>query len=374
MTSPARILLIDDDQVDRLACRRAFARQAGAFDFVEADTGAEGVRLARSEPPSCILLDYRLPDMNGLEVLAKLRGPAADESNAPPVVMLTGANDVALAVEAMRCGARDYILKDTDRHYLDLLPAVVDRALRERRLATDKQRTESALAHAHRLITAGELAAALAHELNQPLAAIATFSEACTQQLKRGNADRQKLLHNAEQISLQAQRAGQTIRELRAFLTKTETQRTVLDLNQLIRSTCNLIAAEARARAVAITFDLAEKLPPVRVARVHVEHVLLNLVQNAIEAIRGAAMPDGTVTLSTRGGKVAHVSVRDTGPGIDAEIMQSIFEPFYTTKAEGLGMGLAISRSIVEAHDGQLWAEPAAGGGTVFHFTLPFAA
>jgi signal transduction histidine kinase len=373
MTPSTRILLIEDDQVDRLACRREFARQSGAFECIEVDTGAEGLRLARTAQPSCIILDYRLPDMSGLEVLTELGAIGGGEVGPPPVVMLTGANDVAVAVEAIPRGARDYILKDSERHYLKLLPAVVDRALRERRLAADKQRTEIALAHAHRLITAGELAAALAHELNQPLAAITTFSEACKQQLKRGIVDRQKLLHNAEQISLQAQRAGQTIRELRAFLTKSETQRAALDLNQLIISTRDLIAAEARTSGIEIKLDLPGALPPVRAAPVHIEHALLNLMQNAIEAIRGAGMRSGRITLSTHGGEVARVTVRDTGPGIDAEIVRSIFEPFYTTKPEGLGMGLAISRSIVEAHDGQLWVEPAKGGGTVFHFTLPFA-
>lgn len=373
MTSSTRILLIEDDQVDRLACRRAFLRQPGTFEFIEADSGAEGVQLARTERPSCVLLDYKLPDMNGLDVLTELDGIASGEAASPPVVMLTGANDVAVAVEAMRRGAQDFLLKDTEGRYLELLPTVVERTLRELRLVAEKHRAEIALAHAYRLITAGELAAALAHELNQPLAAITTFSEACAQYLNREKLDRKKLQYNIEQIALQAQRAGQTIGELRAFLTKGDVQKSAIDLNLLVRSTCDLIAAEARAHGIAIVLDLSDTLPPVRAARVHVEHVLLNLIQNAIEAMHDAGTRNPQVTISTHRGDAADVDVRDNGPGLAAEAVEHIFEPFFTTKAKGLGMGLAICRNIIKSHDGKLWVEPAEGGGAVFHFTLPFA-
>ncbi len=354
-----------------MACRRAFARVPEAFELLEADTAREGIRLARTERLDCLLLDYQLPDMNGLEVLAEL---AVANGTGLPVVMLTGANDIAVAVEAMRRGARDYLLKDTQRHYLELLPHVVERAVQEQRVAEEKRQAESALAHAHRVMTAGELAAALAHELNQPLAAIATFSEACIQLLARGAGDPEKLRKNIEQIALQAQRAGHTIRELRAFLAQTDTERKPTDLNALVRNVRDLTAAGARAHGAQLTLDLAPSLPPVLAAAVHVEHVLVNLVQNSLEAIRAAGTGGGSITLSTRQvEQMAQVSVRDNGPGLSAEAAQRMFEPFYTTKTEGLGMGLAIGRRIVEAHGGKLWADTAAGPGATFHFTLPLA-
>lgn len=373
MQRATRILLIEDDVVDRMACRRAFAPRAPQFEFFEADTGGSGLQLIRAETPDCVVLDYKLPDMNGLEVLAEL---AAAGGVAVPVIMLTGANDVAVAVEAMRLGARDYLLKDTERRYLELLPPVVDRVLQEHRVAQDKHQAETALAHAHRMMTAGELAAALAHELNQPLAAIATFSEACLQLLQRGIANPEKLRDNITQIATQAERAGHTIRELRAFLTKGDSAKAAVDLNDLARTACDLVAAEARRRGVRLVPDFAPSLPPARAASVHIEHVLVNLLQNAIEAIRGADMAQGVVTVSTRAptDRTLHVSVHDTGPGLDAKTLQRIFEPFYTTKTEGLGMGLAISRSIIEAHGGKLWADAPEGGGATFHFTLPAAA
>lgn len=373
MPRTTRILLIEDDQVDRMACRRAFAKEPGVFEFLDADTGRDGMRLARELRPDCILLDYRLPDVSGLEVLTEL---GAIESSLPPVVMLTGANDVSVAVEAMRLGARDYLLKDTERRYLQLLPPVVERVLQDQRLSVEKRQAEAALAHAHRVMTAGELAAALAHELNQPLAAIATFSEACLQLLQRGTPDPNKLRKNIGEIAMQAQRAGNAIRELRAFLAKGDTEKTAVDLNVVARVATDLIAAEARNRNISITLDLADGLQRVLAASVHIEHVLVNLLKNAVDAISGAGMASGSITLSTRpiSDHLAQVSVIDTGPGLTAETMQRIFEPFYTTKPEGLGMGLVISRSILEAHGGKLWADHRNGAGAAFHFTLPFAA
>jgi len=247
---------------------------------------------------------------------------------------------------------------------------------------TDQRRSEdearvrqAALAHAHRVMTAGELAAALAHELNQPLAAIASYSEAGLQQLRRGAPEPDKLTRNLEQIALQAQRAGHAIRELRAFLAKGETRRTSVDLNALAGTACGLAAAEARARGVRLELDAAERLPPVLASEIHIEHVLVNLLQNAIEAIHHAGIAGGTVRLATRATAdgQAQVTVRDNGPGIDPDAARRIFEPFHTTKPQGLGMGLAISRSVVEAHDGRIWVETGTEPGAAVHFTLPLA-
>jgi two-component system CheB/CheR fusion protein len=242
----------------------------------------------------------------------------------------------------------------------------------DERYAEDEVRERQAeLAHAHRVLTAGELATALAHELNQPLAAISTHSEACLQHLRRGTLEPDKLTRSLEQIALQAQRAGHVIRELREFLTKEETPRAPTDLNALVHTASDLIAAEARDCGVQIELDLAAELAPVTVARIQVKHALINLLQNAIEAIHGAGMSSGTVAVSTQvaADDMAEVIVHDTGPGLDPETVQRIFEPFYTTKPDGLGMGLAISRTIIEAHGGKFWAN--SDGGATFHFTLP---
>jgi two-component system CheB/CheR fusion protein len=245
----------------------------------------------------------------------------------------------------------------------------------ERRYAEEEVRQrQSELAHLHRVYTAGELVTILAHEINQPLAAIASYSEASLQRLRQGEAAPDALIHDLEQTALQAQRAGRTIRELRSFLAKSEAGEARSELNAAVRTVHDLIGPEAGAKGVSIVLDLAEPIPPVNVSAVQVEHVLLNLIRNAIQAIGETGARAGTITVRTRtdAAQTAQVTVRDTGPGLGAEAAERVFEPFYTTKPDGLGMGLRISRSIVDSHGGRVWAEPSAEGG-IFHFTLPFA-
>jgi len=245
----------------------------------------------------------------------------------------------------------------------------------QRRYAEEEARLRhSELAHLHRVYTAGELATILAHEINQPLAAIASYSEASLQRLRQGEAVPDALIHDLEQTALQAQRAGRTIRELRSFLAKSETGDARSELNAAVRTVNDLIAPEVGAKGMSIVLELAEHIPPVNASAVQLEHVLLNLIRNAVEAIGESGANAGTITIQTRvdAAQTARVTIRDTGPGLDAAAVERIFEPFYTTKRDGLGMGLRISRSIVESHGGRLWAEPDSGGG-VFHFTLPIA-
>jgi two-component system CheB/CheR fusion protein len=234
----------------------------------------------------------------------------------------------------------------------------------------DARQRLAELAHMHRLHTAGELATALAHELNQPLAAIAGYSDACLNKLRAGEVSSENLVRNLEQISTQAQRAGKFIRELRSFLAKGEVQKAPTDANALARQAFGLLAADARANSVRLESDLADSLPKVMAAGLSIEHVLVNLVSNGIEAVRSGGAGEGAVVIRTRAenGSVK-ITVTDSGRGIAPDVAEKIFEPFYTTKQDGLGMGLRISRSIIESHGGRIWAE--AGPRGVIHFTLP---
>jgi C4-dicarboxylate-specific signal transduction histidine kinase len=205
------------------------------------------------------------------------------------------------------------------------------------------------------LHTAGELATRSPHELNQPLAAITGYSDACLNKLREGGVASDVLSRNLEQISTQAARAGKAIRELRSFLAKAELKKEPTDANALARQAFELLAADARARNVRLQSDLADSLPRIMAAALSIEHVLVNLVSNGIEAVRAGGAGEGTVAIRTcvENGSI-RVTVTDTGPGIAPEIAESIFEPFYTTKQDGLGMGLRISRSIVESHGGRI--------------------
>jgi C4-dicarboxylate-specific signal transduction histidine kinase len=387
VTKPkVHVLIVEDDAVDRMACRRALARDPDyEFVLLEAETGREGLQLTHAHKPDCVLLDYHLPDLNGLEFLAEL---ADDTGSIPvPVMMLTGTDNAAVAVEAMKRGAQDYLIKDVDRQYLELLPAVIQRVLRERRMQTEKKQTEDKLLQAEnraretleeasrlqRLQTANELATLLAHELNQPLAAIATYAETGKQLLRHTPPDHDKLAANLERISQQSLRAGETIRHLRAFVGRGRLDPVPMDLNAVVRSTRTLMAPKARTQGIDIALDLDEALPPVLGVDVHIEQVLLNLLRNAIDAIRDNRMKNGSITMTTRRVEdMAQVSVIDSGPGIDAAMADKVFEPFSSRKEYGLGVGLRISRSLIEAHGGRLWVEPHTPGG-IFHFVLPFA-
>lgn len=244
----------------------------------------------------------------------------------------------------------------------------------ERRLSEiDAHNRLQELAELYRVHTANELAATLAHELNQPLAAVANLSEASLRALELGAGDHDQLAANLASVSEQALRAGRYVNELRRFIAKGEMPRRVVDLNALVRSTCALAAPLAHRHRVRVLLALADGLAPVEAAEIQIEHVVVNLLRNAIEAVTQAGLQIGEVRVATRATSegMACVTVTDNGPGVREDRLERLFEPFFSTKPSGLGMGLRVSRTIIEAHGGRLWAE--AGPGGVFSFTLPFA-
>jgi PAS domain S-box-containing protein len=225
------------------------------------------------------------------------------------------------------------------------------------------------LAHVSRLASMGEMATEIAHEINQPLAAIAMYSAAGLRTLS-GGGEQAKLEGWLEAINAQAKRASEIIRRLRRFLQKGETQQGPVDLNQIIREAAALLAHEAKSHDVTFELDLADDLPAIQGDRVLLQQVVFNLGRNAIDAVRDQA-EEGRVRLSSSfDGQRVMVKVSDNGPGVDAALGENIFDSFITNKKDGLGMGLAISRSIVEAHAGSLRYTTNPGGGTTFMFSL----
>jgi two-component system, LuxR family, sensor kinase FixL len=241
------------------------------------------------------------------------------------------------------------------------------------RAARKARLLQAELAHVSRLNLVGELASSLAHELNQPLGTVELYCDTCLRMLRSGELDEPELIAALERASVAAHYAGDIIRHLRGFLRKDDEHRSIVDLNALIKETVRLIEADAREKGCAIRLDLAEDLPRTTVDPVHIEQVLLNLIRNAVEAMDGAGAGVRRITISTRRSDddQLQVSVGDTGPGLSAKDFGRAFEPFYTTKPSGMGMGLAISRSIIEAQVGRLWAEHGREDGATFCFTLP---
>jgi two-component system sensor histidine kinase TtrS len=252
--------------------------------------------------------------------------------------------------------------------------AELEREAAERRRAEASARERQAeLAHVHRLNTMGEMASGLAHELNQPLAAVVNYAKGAVRRLKKGLVEPGELLGALEQAAAQAERAAAIVRRVRAFIRKEAPRHTALDCNKIVRETADLMSADAERAGARLVLDLAKPFPRVRADAVQLEQVIVNLVRNAIEAMTEASSPTREITLRTlpAAGGAVEIAVEDTGPGLPAGAPERLFDPFFTTKADGLGLGLSISQSIVEAHGGRLRSAARPGGGTVFRFALP---
>ena len=249
----------------------------------------------------------------------------------------------------------------------------VVRDISERKKAEEQVRQHlSELTRAWHASTLGEMASGLAHELNQPLCAILNYSNACLRLSHKENLPADTLRDSVGQIANQAQRAADIIKRIRGLIAKREVHRTELDLENILIEAVNMLRHEAARHDVAIVSRFASELPPTKGDSVEIQQVVLNLMRNAIEAMNVPEITTRTLTIST-GLSDAHVevAVRDTGRGIPPELSEKIFESFFTTKHEGLGIGLSLSHRIVETHGGRLWAESDGGSGATFKFTLP---
>lgn len=233
------------------------------------------------------------------------------------------------------------------------------------------------IAQMHRLHMAGEFAALLAHQLNQPLSAIRGFAEAGLARLRHGADEPERAQQTLADIVTQSERAAQSIRDLRQFLSRQQQEMLADDLNTQVRAANSLMSVLARCRKIRVTLDISKSLPPALMRPSQIEQVIINLMENAIDAINHGAAADlkgGTIRVTTlfeaeKNEVIA--TVQDSGPGLDAETAKRVFDPLFTTKKSGIGMGLTISRSIVEDHGGRIWAE--AGPGGCFKFALPVA-
>jgi len=244
----------------------------------------------------------------------------------------------------------------------------------DRRRAEDEARQlQERLTHFARLSTMGEMAAGLAHEINQPLSAIATYAQACQRFIRQPDHDDADILESLEQINAQALRAGEVIRRLRNFVKNREVKREPVDCTKLLEDLRTLAETDARLHNIWLRIEPQGNLPLVYADPIQLQQVILNLVRNAIDAMAEVPEPRREVMLSTRltGEGEIEVVVADHGTGLAPEATEHLFNPFFTTKTGGTGLGLAISRSIVRAHGGRLWHTPNEGSGARFHFTLP---
>jgi two-component system sensor kinase FixL len=248
------------------------------------------------------------------------------------------------------------------------------RDITERKLAEDKaQKMREEMAHVMRLSTMGEMASGMAHELNQPLTALISYCGTALQQARQMPSPPEGFMDILERAAAQAHRAGDVIRHLREFVSKGKNIKVRVVLDELIQGVIDFIGWELRDTEIQVTFQQGCNAREVLVDKVQIEQVLVNLIRNSIEAIREAGIPAGRVEISsqTAADNSIEVTVADNGPGISAAMAELLFEPYQTSKESGMGMGLSISRSIVEAHNGRLWVDKGRQQGAMLCMTIP---
>jgi C4-dicarboxylate-specific signal transduction histidine kinase len=255
-------------------------------------------------------------------------------------------------------------------------------AFRDRRFRSaqrEARRLHSADTHAGRLALVGEIAGSIAHEISQPLSAILTNADAAENLLGEPHPPLDEIRRMLADIRRDDLRANDIVRHLHSLLKRRELQTTMIDLNEVAATALSLIQPVARKRLVTVRSSLDAQLPPIRGDAIHLEQVLLNLMMNAMDAMASNTANGPTerildVATSRYDKYSAAITVTDTGPGIAAAYRPRIFDSFFSTKKEGMGLGLAIARTIVHAHGGKIWQEGTSAGGAVFKFTIPLQA
>jgi C4-dicarboxylate-specific signal transduction histidine kinase len=271
------------------------------------------------------------------------------------------------SVKCLHLVAHAVRVPDGELEYIGAIQDVTERRAAE--LALAKARSE--IAHMSRVVSLGALTASIAHEVNQPIGAIVANANACLRWLDRQPPDLAMAKESVRQIILDATRGSEVISGIRAFLRKEQPRSKRLNINEIIEEMIRLLRSELRE--VTTQTHLAENLPPVVADQVQLQQVLLNLIMNAVEAMTPVSSRPRVLQIETKRhtGQSVVVTVQDSGVGLRENQLQRLFDPFYTTKAQGLGMGLSICRTIVERFGGRLWAEANQEAGATFKFSLP---
>jgi two-component system sensor histidine kinase DctS len=348
------------------------------------ETGMRAVdlegRIVYVNPAFCRMVGYSEGELIGQQSPAISYWPPEDTDRIQAAIRSARAANPCPPVEyefVRRDGTRfdallyEARLVDADGRQTGWMGSIVDITERKRARERARQQQEK-LESTARLVTMGEMASTIAHELNQPLSAIASYTTGCLNVLANGAASAAELREPIEKASQQAQRAGRIIRRVHQFVRKSEPTRSRVRLHAVIEEAFGLAQAEARNRRVAIRSEFAPEDVELEADPLLLQQVLFNLLRNGMEAMAATPPERREILVTTeRADSTVTVRVADRGCGIPAELRDHLFEPFFTTKSEGMGMGLNICRSIIEIHRGRVWAEPAAGGGTVFSFSLP---
>ncbi|HYR34244.1 MAG TPA: GAF domain-containing protein [Burkholderiales bacterium] len=358
----------EGEQALELLAQRGFnADFVERFRFVRSDTPSSCGR-ALAAGARVIVDDIETdPAFEGLRTAARASGFRAVQST--PLLSRTG-RMLGMLNTQFRAPHRP---SERELHLTDLYGRLAADLIERKQNDEDLRRTQDELAHVSRVTTLGELASSIAHEVNQPLAAVAANGAACLRWLAAQPPNLDEARAAVERVVRDANRAADVVSRVRAFVRRGAAQRSAMDVLDAMREAASLVLDRARHHDVGINVVEAPRLPMVLADRVQLQQVLVNLAINAIEAMSMVSGRPRVLEFEARESAPdgVLVMVRDCGPGLPPGQRERVFEPFLTTKADGMGMGLAISRSIIEAHSGKLWATPNPAGGECFQFTLP---
>jgi two-component system sensor kinase FixL len=350
-TVPDAMVVIDE----RGIIRDFSAAAEGTFGWQAAEAIGQNVKLLMPEPYRGAHDEYleRYYRTGEKRIIGKGRVVVGIRKNGSTFPL-------ELAVGEMRAGG--------GRFFTGFIRDLTDRQQTEARL----QELQNELVHVSRLTALGEMASALAHELNQPLSAIANYLKGSRTLLAREEVPHRQVADAVERAATEALRAGQIIRRLRDFVARGEAERTVESLPKLVEEATALALVGAKEHGIRVWYEFSAEVDQVLADKVQVQQVVLNLVRNAVDAMVEANSPRRELTIAIEPAEetMTRVRVADTGPGIAPAVADQLFQPFITTKRTGMGVGLSISRTIIEAHGGRIWATARKGGGTEFGFTL----
>ncbi|MEY3880706.1 MAG: hypothetical protein RIQ94_1502 [Pseudomonadota bacterium] len=375
------VLIVDDILVNIKLLRQALSAE---YRIEVASNGRAALELAQRVQPDLILLDIMMPGMDGFEVYRHLKTDLRTHEIA--VIFLTAMNTPDREIQGLELGAVDYITKP---FVISVVKARIRNQLKQkaslalpsatpyRQQISKWQHNKVDLdqrVHSTRLGLMGEMASGMAHEINQPLSALTAYTQVSLNLIHAVNPDMTKLAEIAVKTQQQALRAGHIMHRMKSFCKAKAQQKSLVNMNRLIKKCVNLCADKLKRNSIKLILELENELPSTHVDQIQLEQVLLNLIQNSIEALlcspgnqQRQIIIQSNLTLS----HTIQVKITDNGPGIDENLQQKILMPFYTTKVDGMGMGLSTSRSLIEAHNGSLRFNSETGKGAVFYFTLP---
>jgi signal transduction histidine kinase len=368
MPVPLRVLLVEDSEDDAELIARELRKgdYAPVIRRVETETAMRG---ALAEPWDVVISDYSLPQFSGSAALALVRTSGLDV----PFIVVSGAIGEEVAVAAMRAGAHDYLMKGNLRR---LVPAIqrelreADERHRRRRAEEERAAIEQAARHAEKLAALGTLAAGLAHELNNPIGIMCSRIEVMLLEAEATGLP-EAIRGDLQVLHRNAQRVARIAQGLLSFSRRSSSARDVVQLNDVVRETLLLTERQVTRAGVRLVVETAEALPPVRGDGSALEQVLLNLVTNAAAAVGTS----GEIRITTRRhperSGCIQLLVADTGCGIPPDVMPRVFDPFFSTKPSGTGLGLSVSDGIVREHGGTIDVESTPDQGTRFTITLP---